>query len=223
MEIRAEYKPGMIAKVVIVNACGPEELIGKKGMKVSYVGDKLPSGHSNVAFQGRKELTLLPDEFLDPSYLCTEEDQNVYISIPLLQPKKEMTLPEELSQLEPLLEVLGYKWSTHYRVDEERIWAVVNKNTNRAGRVGMKVKEAQEHVITMAKCRIVKSEKSLQTLVSELRDYCTDQGVDFDAMSREAGQRCFGVERHSHPSLTQSDVEMITDDIIENCGGQANE
>lgn len=69
----------------------------------------------------------------------------------------------------------------------------------------------------------IEPEKSLQTLVSELRCYCKDRGVDFDAMSREAGQRCFGAGCHSHPSLTQSDVEMITDDIIENCGGQANE
>jgi hypothetical protein len=85
-------------------------------------------------------------------------------------------LPPELKLVEPLLNDLGYKWSTHYRLDNERIWAVVNSSTNKAGRVAMSVAEAQEHVIAMARVCLRRLKQNQEQTRKTLVQLIEEQG-----------------------------------------------
>jgi hypothetical protein len=78
-------------------------------------------------------------------------------------------IPVELKELEPLLNALGYKWSTHYRADENRIWCLVSISSGKAGRVGMTIEQAKEHVIGMACLRISKIETEKRQVYLSLK------------------------------------------------------
>lgn len=76
-------------------------------------------------------------------------------------------LPPELKLLEPLLNEMGYEWSALVRSGNTyQAWCVVNSSTRKAGRVGMSVAEAQEHVIAMARARL----KTLKQTQEQTRD-----------------------------------------------------
>lgn len=79
-------------------------------------------------------------------------------------------LPPELAQLEPLLDIMGYKWSTHVKFDDEHTWSMVRVKTNKAVRVGMNVAEAQRTVIAMASRRIEELLAANLTLSMTLRE-----------------------------------------------------
>jgi hypothetical protein len=85
-------------------------------------------------------------------------------------------LPPELKLVEPLLNDMGYEWSTHIRLDDGRVWAVVNSSTNKAGRVAMSVAEAQEHVIAMARVCLRRLKQNQEQTRKTLVQLIEEQG-----------------------------------------------